>query len=418
MGQEKSYFFLAYLLLILIISFLQIKKVKRKEGYYLASRNLNFILLFFTIISTSIGSSSTILLFFLISKYGFFGTFSELGGGIGLIFLGLLFAKKIRKTGAFTLPQILGLKFGERVRFFSSFFVVIAEILWLSLIFKALQIIVSFNPLVLYPLILSFILSISIGGQWALALTDVFYGLIIFFGFFFSYFFGNFEMNNAISFEKMDISFLLFLFISTLLPHIAGPDIWGKVLSSKDEKNAKIGTILSGIGKIFWALLIFLLISKFKVLPAADNTILNFIFSFSKVLSFILFLSLISALLSSANSLLLTASTTFSNDLLKNFKKRKLLTLILGFLSFTFAFLSPDILFLFKKSYSFFSISLSIPAILSFFNFKVKENHLIGLMLFSGVAALSLPFVYALLISIFFYVIIFFLYYKRKEEFA
>lgn len=406
MGQEKSYFFLAYLLLILIISLLQIKKVKEKEGYYLAGRNLNFILLFFTIISTSIGSSSTILLFFLISKYGFLGTFAELGGGVGLIFLGFFFAKKIRKTDSFTLPQILGLKFGERVRIFSSFLVVIAEILWLSLIFKALQIIVSFNPFVLYALFFSFILSISIGGQWALAFTDLFYGLIIFTGFLFSYFLGNFEMSKAIFFEKMDISFLLFLFISTCLPHIAGSDIWGKVLSSKDEKNAKIGTIISGIGKIFWAFLIFLIISKFKVLADGDNTILNFIFSFPKTLNFILILSLLSALLSSANSLLLTASTTFSNDLLKNFKRRKLLTLILGFLSFTFAYISPDILFLFKKSYSFFSISLSIPAILSLFNFKVKENYLIGLMLFSGIISLILPFIFALLISILFYAII------------
>ncbi len=409
MGSEKPLYFLGYILLILIISLLQLKRTKERENYFLAGRKLNSILIFFTILSTSIGSSSTILLFFLVSKYGFWGTFLELGGGFGLLVLGIFFARKIRETGSFTLPQILGLKFGEKVRIFSSFFVIIAEILWLSLIFKALQTIVSFNPFILYPLIFSFILSISIGGQWALALTDLFYGLIIFFGFFISYFFNIPIRESSLTFEKIEPTFLIFLFLSTFLPHIAGSDIWGKILSSKDKSSAKLGTIMAGFGKIFWAILIFLIILKFKIKPDGDNTILNYVFSFSKPLGFILILSLFSALLSSANSLLLTASTIFSNDIIKNFKNKKTLTLILGLISFGFAHFSPDILFIFKKSYSFFSISLSIPAILSLFNFKMKENILIGLIFISGILAIILPFLYAFLISILLYFILFLL---------
>lgn len=415
MGEEKLLLIFIFFLIILFISVLQIKKVKEREGYFLAGRNLNYFFIFFTILSTSIGSSSTILLFNLISKYGFSGVFLEIGGGLGLIILGLFFSKKLRKTNSFSLPEVLGLKFGKNVRILSSLFVIVAEILWLSLIFKAIQTIVSFEQEILYLLILSFILSISLGGQWAIAKTDVFYGFLIFLSFLLAYFSGNFKSSEVHFYEKMNLGLLMVLFISTFLPHLAGSDIWGKLLSARDEKNARIGTFLAGIGKIFWGFLIYLIVKKFNVLPQGDNTILNFTFSFPKILTFILILGILSALLSSANSLLLTASTVFSNDFLPKFKGRKLLTFILGILSFFMAFFSPDILSLFKKSYGFFSITLSIPAILGLLEFKIEEKNLIILMSLSAIFSLFFPFLPALLISILFYAINFSLKFKGRN---
>lgn len=394
---------------------MQIKKVKEKEGYFLAERNLNFFYIFFTILSTSIGSSSTLLLFNLISRYGFKGIFLEIGGGAGLLILGLFFSKKLRKTNSFSLPEVLGQKFGKNVRIFTSFLVIIAEILWLSLIFKALQTIVAFNLGILYLLILAFIFSVSLGGQWAIAKTDVFYGFFIFISFIISYFLKIPGQKLTIFYEKMDFGLLLTLSLSTFLPHLAGSDIWGKVLSSKDEKSAKFGLIFSALGKFFWGFLIFFLAKKFCIQNDGDNTLLNFIFSFPKIFSFILILGLLSALLSSANSLLLTASTVLSNDLFPKFKKRKTLTFLLGIFSFSMAFISPDILFLFKKSYGFFSITLSIPAILSLLNYKTPEKNLIILMIFSALFSIFLPFVYALLTSILFYAINFALKLIKEE---
>ncbi|MEJ5165680.1 MAG: hypothetical protein WHV67_01480, partial [Thermoanaerobaculia bacterium] len=293
MGEEKFTLILLFFGIIFFISLLQAKKVKKKEGYFLAERNLSYLYIFFTVLSTSIGSSSTILLFNLISKYGFGGVFLEIGGAFGLIILGLFFSKKLRGTNCFSLPQILGLKYGKRVRIFSSFFVIIAEILWLSLIFKALQTIGSFNPALFYFLILSFILSISLGGQWAIAKTDVFYSFLIFFSFLLTYFFGNLKLEGFINFERMDQGLLLSLFFSTFLPHLAGSDIWSKVLSSKDEREAKTGLIFAGLGKFFWGFLIFLIIKKFSFPNNGDDTLLNFIFSFPKIFSFLLILGLL-----------------------------------------------------------------------------------------------------------------------------
>jgi len=415
LGKENFTFYLIFFFVVFFISLLQIKKAKRKEGYFLANRNLNFLLTFFTILSTSIGSSSTILLFYLISKYGFYGCFLEAGGAIGLIFLGFFFSKSLRETKAFTLPEIIGLRYGKNVRFLCSILVIISEVLWLSLIFKALQTIIFFNPFIFYILLLSFILSISIGGQWAIAKTDIFYGILIFFSFLFVYFLKNNLLNQNFSFEKMELSFAFTLFFSTFLPHLAGSDIWAKVLSSRDEKSAKAGILMAGGGKFFWAILIFLIVKKFKIIPDGDNTILNFIFSFPKLLSFLLILGLLSALLSSANSLLLTASTVFSNDLFPKFKKIKVFTFILGILSFTIALFSPDILFLFKKSYGFFSISLSIPAILSLINYKISEKILIIFMIILGTLTFFIPFNIILLTAIVFYGINYLLNFKLKE---
>lgn len=415
MGEEKYFLLLGFFLIILFISFLQIKRVKEREGYFLASRNLNFLLIFFTILSTSIGSSSTILLFSLISKYGFYGCFLEIGGAIGLIFLGLFFSKALMETRAYTLPEVIGMKYGKNVRFLSSILVIISEILWLSLIFKALQTIIFFHQIIFIILIFSFILSISIGGQWAIAKTDIFYALLIFLSFLFVFLFKNNLSNQNLTFEEIELPLLFTLFFSTFLPHLAGSDIWAKVLSSKDEKNAKEGILMAGVGKFFWAILIFLIVKKFKIMPDGDNTILNFVFSFPKFFSFILILGILSALLSSANSLLLTASTVLSNDLLPKFKKIKIFTLALGILSFSIAFLSPDILFLFKKSYGFFAISLSIPAILSLTKYKISEKTLIIFMIFLGMLTIFIPFHICLLTAILFYGINYILIFKLKE---
>lgn len=415
MGQEKFQIIFFFFLIIVFLSLLQIKKTKKKEGYFLADRNLNGFYIFFTILSTSIGSSSTILLFNLISKYGFKGAFLEIGGGLGLITLGIFFSKKLRNTKAFSLPEVLGIKFGRRIRIISSFLVIMAEILWLSLIFKALQTIVSFDPLILYLLILSFVLSISLGGQWAIAKTDVFYGFLIFFSFLTSYFIDGIKLEKTVSYEKMEPGLLFFLFLSTFLPHLAGSDIWGKILSAKDERNGMTGTILAGFGKITWAILAFLIISKSSLPNSGDETILKFIFSFPEILTFLLILGILSALLSSANSLLLTASTVLSNDLFPEFKKRKTLTFIIGLISLIIAFSSPDILYLFKKSYGFFSITLSIPAILSFLGYKIPEKRIIILMLFSAIFSFFFPFLIALLISSLLYAINSFLKFKQEE---
>ncbi|MEJ5167211.1 MAG: hypothetical protein WHV67_09320, partial [Thermoanaerobaculia bacterium] len=111
----------------------------------------------------------------------------------------------------------------------------------------------------------------------------------------------------------------------------------------------------------------------------------------------------------------LTATTVLSNDLIPKFKKIKILTFLLGIISFSIAFYSPDILFLFKKSYGFFSISLSIPAILSLTGYKINEYLLIIFMFLSGFLALFFPFPFALLISLIFYVINFVLKFKKEE---
>lgn len=373
MGKEKFLIFFLFLIFIILLSLFKIKKTKEKEDYFLAGRNLNFLFLFFTILSTSIGSSSTILLFYLTSKYGILGLSLEIGGGLGLIVLGIFFSKRLKSSNAFSLPEFLGQSFGKKIRFLISILVLISEILWLSLIFKAIQTIIFFEILFFHFLILIFIFLISISGLWGIAFTDIFYCLLIFLSFLSSYLFNYFKINNEIFFEKINLKLLFFLFFSTFLTHLAGSDIWGKVFASKSARDAKIGTVLAGLGKIFWAILIFLIVLKFKPTPEGDKTLLSFSIFLPKFYFFLILLGILSALLSSANSLLITASTVLSNDIFPAFKKRKTFTFFLGLIAFFISILSPDLLFLFKRSYGFFALTISVPSIIALLTFELKK---------------------------------------------
>ena len=66
------------------------------------------------IIGTLVGGSSTIGTAQLAYTYGFSAWWFTLGGGIGVLVLGLVFAKPLYNSGIKTLPQLFAAEYGEK----------------------------------------------------------------------------------------------------------------------------------------------------------------------------------------------------------------------------------------------------------------------------------------------------------------
>lgn len=386
----------AYLGLLLALALLQARKGREGEGYYLAGRRLPAGLTFATYLATSIGSSSTLVLAALVARYGGRGLALELGGAAGFLLFGWFLARRVRRSGAFSLPHVLGQAWGPEVQKAASFLVVVAEVLWLALILRALITLAMFSPAFLALTVAVLLLALSLGGQWGLAWMDLVQSAFIFAGFLALLFVPAPPAAAPLVPDPMPAGLMAALFLSTLLPHLAGSDLWSKALSARDEKAAAAGALWAGIGKAAWAALVLAVVVRFA-LPARGDATLPALLGMLPAWAVALpVLSILSALLSSANSVLLTAAATLNHDLLPRFTRHPLLTLGLGAASAALAWTAPSLLALFTKSYGFFAVAVSCPALWALLPRRPSRRWVLAAMALGGGAALVLPLLPAL----------------------
>ena len=88
----------------------QVKSASDYDGGHNASAGL----VMGAIIGTLVGGSSTIGTAQLAYTYGFSAWWFTLGGGIGVLVLGLAFAKPLFNSGITTLPQLFAREYGEK----------------------------------------------------------------------------------------------------------------------------------------------------------------------------------------------------------------------------------------------------------------------------------------------------------------
>jgi len=393
-----------YFAVLLGFALVQSRKGREKEGYFLANRKLSFGLVFATYLATSIGSSSTLVQASLIAAYGWRGLALLAGGACGLVVFGLVLAGRVRRTGAFSLAHILGMTYGPSVRKTAAVLVVVAEVLWLALILRALITLAMFSSVTLILMVAAFIAALVLGGQWGLAWMDAAQAFIIFTGFAVLLFISSPVLRPPTPVPAaMPASLIFTLFFATLLPHLAGSDIWGKALSARDESAASRAAVAAGAGKVLWALLLLAVVSRFALPPAGDKTLPALFGMLPPWAAALPLLSLLSALFSAGNSVLLTAATTLQNDLWPALKARRLLTLGLGAAGALLAWAAPSLLVLFTKSYGFFAVALSLPALLSCLPRRPSSGWVMVGMIGGGALALWIPLLPALGLAAAFY---------------
>src|SRR5664280_2026274 len=89
-------------------------RMKGLEDFHLAGRSIKLVLLTGTFCATIIGASATLGMAGLGFSKGLPGAWWMLSGTGGLLVLATFFAEKVRATGCYTLPELVGSFYGER----------------------------------------------------------------------------------------------------------------------------------------------------------------------------------------------------------------------------------------------------------------------------------------------------------------
>ena len=397
-----------YFLGLIYVGSRSFKIVKGINSFFVADRRAPFLFVVGSLFATIIGGSSTIGMAGLGYKQGLVGAWWLLVGAIGLFFLGLFLAEKVRGYSLYTLPEILEVQYGPEAKFFASGLIVIA---WTGIIAgqivaagKILETILRAPPSLLMIITsFVFILYTLLGGQHSVVRTDSIQSLIIIIAILVSIPLclgkvgGVFLMRDALGgdyfsfpvsqhFTWKSLATYLFLVGST---YLVGPDIYSRLFCARNEKIAKGATITVALTLIPFAFIITIIGMSARILfpeispEASFPTMINHLFPIG--LNGLVIAALLSAMMSSADTCLLTTSTILSVDIVRplirpDIEERKLLLLsrifivLIGIFSLIIALMLKGVISSLLLGYTVYTSGLVFPILLGFFRHKLNLN--------------------------------------------
>jgi solute:Na+ symporter, SSS family len=383
-------FLLLYLAGVLAIGFAWRRRAGRsEESYFVADRSLNTFWGTLGLASLTTGGSTTIVLASLVSAHGISGLWLDLAGAIGLLALGLFLARRIRREKAVTLPEIVGRYYGGGARLAAAILVLVSEIVWFALLVEATQAVLTsaFGLSPTAAIVAStavFVLYTSLGGQFAVARTDLLqYGLMVVgipgiaLGFALAR--GDFSklppeawrFPTSPTFRASDIAAMLVL---VGLPHLVGSDVYSKLLSCRDEATARRSALLASISKVVFGLSVaaIALAARASIGAAGAEALPRAILAFVPApLASLVLVALVATMQTSADIVLLSAAAVTARDILPRLLRRSIplgaaraLPFLYGALGLAVALaLDRNILETLKLGYSIFAAGLILPVL-------------------------------------------------------
>ena len=365
------YLLLAYGLVMLALGLYHWRKIVDFREYVVAGGHQGAWPVALSMLATIIGASATLGVASLVVDVGF-PAFWWLGvGAVGLLLQARLLSARVRQLNANTLPDVAGIVMGREARVLIGLVIAVS---WTGIVaaqFTALsQILFALTGwadtrTVLICISLGVIAKTAVGGQIAIIRTDIPQFAFIFGGVAAACFFlyqgegaagmlARVELLNA----RFDAERLLTLALLVGGAYFIGPDVFSRNLAARDAATARRATAAAGL-----VLVVFAVLLAFLALWVVEqghgrpelNPLLLLIRDYLPVpLAVLLGFGLISALISSADTCLLSAATIVENDLLggRSLKRVRLLVVLLGLLSLGIALHRTDIIALLITAYS------------------------------------------------------------------
>jgi len=344
-GEAYTWAILAcYVAVLFALALWRMRRCRDIEGYYVAGRGFGTLMIGAGLAATVIGASVTLSATDLVRSVGASGAWMTLAPVLFLILLFLTLAGKVRKTEALTLPEIVEKLYDRRTRVASAVLIVMAEVAWTTLLLVATAMLLTtffgvssiVAGLILAGLV--FVLYTAIGGRYADIYTDGFQlvfmllMMLILVPLSISYA-GGFEALGRLpapirsfpvstTFGLVDIfSIMVLLGLSFLV----GPDVYSMLLSSKDSKSARYGALLAAGLMAIWTVFIVLLGLSAAAANATGGSVFFLLQNAvgNPVLQAFLVSGLVAVMMSSADTTLLNASLTFSNDILPSINRKR-----------------------------------------------------------------------------------------------
>jgi SSS family solute:Na+ symporter len=400
----------AYLLVLLGIGLGSRRKILGVESFCLADRRGGLLPITASLLATVIGGSSTIGMAGRGHAWGLVGAWWLLVGTVGLILLALFFARRVRETGLVTLPELMEKQYSSGVKLVASVLIVWA---WLGIIggqiAAAGKVLHSVLPgdssLYMAAAAGVFILYTLIGGQVSVIRTDLLQAAILICSIpvcalISLHNVGGFaELQRQLPADHLrfpvndDFSWgqlleWLFLIGSA---YLVGPDIFSRLLCSRNVQVAQRSAFFAALAMIPFALFIVLIGMSARVIAPAIPAEEAFPFVIRTLLptgvDALVMTALLAAIMSSADTVLLTAGTIFSIDIVNELVRRRrgracrdrtllLLTrlAVLGFgvMALLLALRLRGVLKLLLFGYSVYASGVVVPALFGFFRDKLR----------------------------------------------
>jgi SSS family solute:Na+ symporter len=394
-----------YFLAIIGIGVWSKQRAGNQNGFFVAHRKGTLLLITGSLVATAIGGSATVGMAGLGFKQGLTGAWWLLVGSIGLVILGIFFARKIRGAALYTLPELVERQYDRRMSLAASILIVIA---WVGVV--AGQIVAAGTVLsilgigsVAFWMTAFTIICVAyaiMGGQFSIIRTDVFQAMLLFIGIFialalvFSQVGGLDGLRDSLplayfSFPtspEFNWKMLLSLLILVGATYVVGPDMYSRLFCAKGEKTAQQSTILSAFLFIPLAFAIILIGMAAKVLYpeiSAEGAFPQVITSvLSPGLSGLILAALVAALMSSADTCLLSQSVILTEDIVKRVypaldeRKTVLLTRLslvgLGLVALGLALALKGVISSLLFAYTIFTCGLVVPVVAGFYKDKLK----------------------------------------------
>ena len=381
------------------------KRAESQSGFFIAQRRGTLPFITGSLLATAIGGSATVGMAGLGFVQGLTGAWWLLVGAIGLLILGFFFARKVRGAALYTLPELAERQYGSLLGMAASILIIIA---WVGVVAgqivaagKVLSIL-GMGSITFWMVIFTivFVAYTILAGQYSIIRTDFFQASILLVGIFAALGFILFRMGGLGSMKaalpqgyfsfplspEFDFKMLLSLLILVGATYVVGPDIYTRLFSAKEEGTAQKAAFLSAFLFIPVAFAITLIGMSAKVLcpqilpeqafPQVISTVL------SPALGGVVLAALVAALMSSADTCLLSQGVILTQDIVKRFhpgldeKKTILLTrlniIVLGFLALGLAISLKGVISSLLFAYTIFTCGLVVPVIAGFYKDRLK----------------------------------------------
>ncbi len=399
----------AYFLAMITIGLVSRRKARGADDFFVAGRKGSAPLITGSLLATIVGGSATVGMAGLGFTQGLTGAWWLLVGSIGLVVLGLFFAKKVRRFGLYTLPELVAKQYDRRIALAASILIVVS---WMGIIAgqivasgKILSVLGMGSP-VTWMIVFSavFITYTLLGGQYAVIRTDAFQIGIIFAGIFgslallMSRLGGWSGLQASLSSEQFAFPIssqfggyeLVSLLLLVGLTYVVGPDMYSRLFCAKDVKTARASVFWTALLIIPFAFCITLIgmgasalfpqISPEQAFPTVINEVLP------PFLGYVVLAALLGAVMSSADTCLLTASTILTVDIVGRFKpslsQRQILSLsrwgivALGLGSLLLALALKGVISALLFAYTVYTCGLILPVIAGFYKKRLKVTPL------------------------------------------
>jgi len=457
-----------YMIIMLLIGYWSSKKVKNLADFLVAGRRLPFYLAVATLFATWFGAGSCMGAAGVAYEQGLMGVIADpFAAGIALILAGLFYVAFLRRLKLLTVTDIFGRYYSRNSEIFASLLMVPVYVGWLGsqmialgFILKALTGMESVAGIVIGGFIV--LLYTFAGGMWAVTLTDFVQVVVLVAGLFVilpSVLDHVGGINMLIQSTPKEFWRLLpenpgyFEWVSFIgqwtlmgLGCIVGQDLIQRSLASKNERVAKQSAVTAGVFYILIGVIPILLgFAGRLIMPCLDNSeyvIPNLAMKFLPPFILVVFLgALVSAIMSSADSSLLAASSLTTNNIIMRLFPRikeervlplaRIVTVILAFVSLSVAVSVKQIYHLMVNSWATLFVGIFVPvtaalywkkanSVAAWFSMVLGTGTWLGVILYNtgNIVEISDPIfyraaVYGGAVSLLSYLIVTFIRYKK-----